>query len=176
MDEPGKAQIALLPDEEDPEHNSARDGALWGALMAGAFGVEWYFGYASPHSDLTCQDFRSRDYFWDQNRYARNFFEELLPFWQMEPADELTTDTISYCLADKGNIYAVYLPAGLTSTAINLEDTGDAFSVHWFDPRKGGALQPGSVESVVAGDIVPVGNPPGETEKDWVVLIRVVKP
>jgi hypothetical protein len=65
VDEPGKANIALLPDAEDPEHNLARDRALWGVLMAGGYGVEWYFGYASPHSDLTCQDFRSRDLFWD---------------------------------------------------------------------------------------------------------------
>jgi len=175
VDEPGKAQIALLPDEEDPEHNFARDGALWGALMGGAFGVEWYFGYASPHSDLTCQDFRSRDYFWDQNRVARNFFEEHLPFRQMEPADELTSDTLSYCLADKENIYAVYLPAGLATTGISLGDTGDGYSVKWFDPRNGGELQSGSVESVTARDNVPVGYPPDKIEKDWVVLIRALK-
>ncbi|MDX1285411.1 MAG: DUF5060 domain-containing protein, partial [Draconibacterium sp.] len=71
VDEPGKAKIALLPDAEDMEHNLARSNAMWGTLMAGGYGVEWYFGYDSPHSDLTCQDFRSRDLFWDQNRYAR---------------------------------------------------------------------------------------------------------
>jgi hypothetical protein len=176
VDEPGKAQIALLPDEEDPEHNFARGGALWGSLMAGAFGVEWYFGYASPHSDLTCQDFRSRDLFWDQNRYARNFFEKHLPFWQMEPADELTSDTLSYCLAEIGNVYALYLPAGLKTTTINLGDTGDEFSVKWFDPRNGGELQSGSFESVMARGFVPVGFPPDEREKDWVVLIQTKKP
>lgn len=63
MDEPGKAKVALLPDDEDMEHNNARANALWGNLMAGGYGVEWYFGYASPNSDLTCQDFRSRDLF-----------------------------------------------------------------------------------------------------------------
>jgi len=81
VDEPGKANIALLPDKEDPEHNFARGNALWGTLLAGGFGVEWYFGYASPNSDLTCEDFRSRDLFWDQNKHALHFFENEIPFW-----------------------------------------------------------------------------------------------
>ena len=76
VDEPGNAKFALLPDIEDPEHHDARGNALYGTLMGGGFGVEWYFGYASPHSDLTCEDFRSRDLFWDQNRHALWFFEE----------------------------------------------------------------------------------------------------
>jgi len=89
VDEPGKSNIALLPDDEDPEHNLARANALWGTLMAGGFGVEWYFGYASPNSDLTCEDFRSRDLFWDQNRHALHFFEKEIPFWEMAPANQL---------------------------------------------------------------------------------------
>ena len=82
VDEPGNAKIALLPYDEDREHNLARGNALWGTLMAGGFGVEWYFGYDSPNSDLSCQDFRSRDLFWDQNRYALQFFKQI-PFWEM---------------------------------------------------------------------------------------------
>ena len=97
-----------MPDDEDPEHNFARGRALWGTLMAGGFGVEWYFGYASPNSDLTCQDFRSRDLFWDQNRYALQFFNNHIPFWEMEPSDDLTSDDVSYCLAKEGEVYAVY--------------------------------------------------------------------
>ena len=93
----------------------------------------------------------------------------------MEPADELTYDTMSYCLAEKGKVYAIYLPAGLATTDISLGDTGDELSVKWFNPRKGGELQSGSVESVIARGIVPVGYPPDEMEKDWVALIRAVK-
>lgn len=172
VDEPGKANIALLPDAEDLEHNGARQRALWGTLMAGGYGVEWYFGYNSPHSDLTCQDFRSRDLFWDQNRYARQFFENHLPFWNLEAADELTKDTLSYCLTAKGKLYAVYIPMGLETTSIDLENNGDEYTVKWYDPRNGGPLQMGSLSSVQAADQVPIGYPPSDRDKDWVVLIK----
>lgn len=172
VDEPGKANIALLPDDEDMEHNLARQNALWGTLMAGGYGVEWYFGYKSPHSDLTCEDFRSRDLFWDQNRYARSFFEEHLPFWEMEPADELTLDDHSFCMAKEGEVYAVLIPLGLETTSIDLGSTQIEFSINWFDPRNGGALQQGSINSVKAGGKVNLGNPPQEPEMDWVVLLK----
>ncbi len=171
VDEPGKAQIALLPDDEDPEHNDARANALWGTLMAGGYGVEWYFGYASPNSDLTCQDFRSRDLFWDQNRHARRFFERHLPFWEMEPADQLTADTLSFCLAKEGEVYAIFLPAGLQTTTLDLGEHDGKFSVQWFDPRNGGDLVSGTLPLLEAKGAVPVGLPPAEEDKDWVVLV-----
>ena len=172
VDEPGKANIALLPDDEDMEHNLARQNALWGTLMAGGYGVEWYFGYQSPHSDLTCQDFRSRDLFWDQNRYARKFFEQYLPFWNMEPADVLTLDQQSYCLAEKGNVYAVFLPMEQETTSLDLKDVNGKFQIKWYNPREGGATSSGEVTQVNGGSVISLGLPPSQTEKDWVVLIE----
>lgn len=172
VDEPGKANIALLPDDEDPEHDLARQNAMWGTLMAGGYGVEWYFGYKSPHSDLTCQDFRSRDLFWDQNRYARQFFEEHLPFWRMKPADELTIDEQSYCLAEKGKVYAVFIPMDLKTTTLDLTGAEGEFQISWFNPRQGGELKMGSVQTVLGDAIVELGLPPSQAEMDWVVLIR----
>jgi hypothetical protein len=175
VDEPGKANIALLPDDEDPAHDLPRARALWGTLMAGGYGVEWYFGYASPHSDLTCQDFRSRDLFWDQNRHARRFFENHLPFWKMEPADELTSDNLSYCFAAKDEVYAVYLPIGLETTSIDLGAAGKEFSVKWYNPRDGGELQTGSVETLNGNGLVGIGFPPNEKTKDWVAFLELKK-
>lgn len=172
VDEPGNAKFALLPDAEDPEHDLARSNALWGTLMAGGFGVEWYFGYSSPHSDLTCQDFRSRDAFWDQNRYARHFFEQYLPFWEMVPSDDLTTDTVSYCLAENGDVYVVYLPSGVKTTSLNIGNSGKKFSVNWYNPRQGGALQHGSIKEVTGGNSVALGVPPSDPTEDWVILLR----
>lgn len=174
VDEPGKANIALLPDAEDMEHNLARDRALWGVLMAGGYGVEWYFGYASPHSDLTCQDFRSRDLFWDQNRYARRFFEKYIPYWKMEPADELTSDNLSYCFATKDDVYVVYLPMGLETTSIDLGNSGKNYSIKWYNPRDGGELVEGTQNTFKAEGIVTIGSAPSETEKDWVVIIQKI--
>ena len=153
VDEPGKANIALLPDDEDPEHNLARGRALWGVLMAGGYGVEWYFGYASPNSDLTCQNFRSRDLFWDQNRYALHFFSKYIPFWDMEPADELLIEgnKDAYCLAKPDEVYAVYLPMDMETIDVNLGNSDITYTIKWFDPRNGGDLQ---------------------LEKDWVILIQ----
>ena len=172
VDEPGKANIALLPDDEDMEHNLARENALWGPLMAGAYGVEWYFGYQSPNSDLTCEDFRSRDLFWDQNRHARRFFENHIPFWKMTPADELTTDDQSFCLAAQDEVYVVYLKSGQGTTNLELGDSGDDYGVHWFDPRNGGELQTGSIELVKATGTVALGLGPDKLDMDWVVLLK----
>ena len=175
VDEPGKAKIALLPDDEDPEHNFARSRAMWGTLMAGGYGVEWYFGYASPNSDLTCQDFRSRDLFWDQNRYALHFFNKYIPFWDMEPNDSLTLDDVSYCIAKEDEIYVVYTEANADKIKLNIGTSNKLFMVKWFDPRNGGDLQNGSKTSVKAEGIVALGRPPSEIEKDWVILVEQVK-
>ncbi|WP_445737139.1 DUF5060 domain-containing protein [Mariniflexile sp.] len=176
VDEPGKANIALLPDDEDIEHNSARANALWGTLLAGGYGVEWYFGYASPNSDLTCQDFRSRDLFWDQNKYALNFFKQI-PFWDMEPADALLTgnNKDTFCFAKKDEVYVVYMPMESETITINLGDSNKIFTVKWFDPRNGGDLQEGSVKTVKASQVSSIGFPPSDKEKDWVVLINQQK-
>jgi hypothetical protein len=47
---------------------------LWGNLMAGGAGVEYYFGYSLPDNDLTLESFRSRDKTWDYARIATEFF------------------------------------------------------------------------------------------------------
>ena len=173
VDEPGKAKIALLPDDEDQDHDLARQNALWGTLLAGGYGVEWYFGYASPHSDLTCQDFRSRDLFWDQNRVALHFFEEYLPFWQMEPRDELTSGDRSYCFAKEGEIYALFLHQDEQTIEIDLGDSNKIFTIDWYNAKEGGGLQKGDTTEVTANGKVSIGLPPkGNPSNDWVVLVR----
>lgn len=172
VDEPGKANIALLPDDEDPEHDLARGNALWGTLLAGGFGVEWYFGYASPNSDLTCEDFRSRDLFWDQNRHALHFFETYIPFWEMVPANELLGTPDGYCFAKTDETYVVYRPMSAETTRLDLGNSGKEFSVQWYDPRNGGTMMEGSVTTVVGNGIQSLGNPPTDLEKDWVALLK----
>ena len=69
VDEPGDAQHAIRPDNDaGNSHEDGRKNALWGTLMAGGWGNEYYFGYAHDHSDLTLEDFRSRDLWWDYPR------------------------------------------------------------------------------------------------------------
>jgi len=52
QDEIGPAGTGAKPDADDPEHNEIRAEVLWGNLMAGGAGVEWYFGYRYAHNDL----------------------------------------------------------------------------------------------------------------------------
>lgn len=168
-DEQTHADTGVLPDAEDPAHDIPRKQALWGNLMAGGSGVEWYFGYKHPHMDLNCEDWRSRDRMWDQTRYALEFFHRHLPFWEMEPADALAQSAEAYVLAKPGQIYAIYLPKG-GDLKVRLE--AGKYSVDWYDPRSGGPLRKGSVRSVSGGETVAIGAPPSEPGADWVALVR----
>jgi len=168
VDEPGDAQHSLLPDSDNPDHDLARQNGLWGAFTAGAWGLEWYFGYKHDHSDLSCQDWRSRDLFWDQCRYALEFFNSNeIPFWRMEPSDGISST--GYCFASPQEVYLLFIPSGGTA---DLQLGLGSYEVKWFDPRNGGALQDGSVKQVEGCGIVNIGKAPSEHDKDWVVLVR----
>lgn len=171
LDETGPASTGVKPDIDDPDHENVRKYSLWGHLMAGGGGVEWYFGYKYAHSDLHCEDWRSRDRMWDLSRYALDFFQTYLPFPDMEAHDELVSNADAYCLAKEGDIYAVYLREG-GSTDLDLKNFAQRFSVQWYDPRSGGKLHSGTVRSVVGPGKVALGNPKQEEDEDWVVLIQ----
>lgn len=110
---------------------------------------------------------------WDQTRYALEFFQQQLPFWEMKSRDELVDR--GTCLALPGEVYAVYLPDGGT-TALDLSGEEGTFSVEWYDPRNGGAVQAGSVTRITGGGRAAVGYPPGQPGMDWVCLIRATSP
>ncbi len=166
-DEPGDAQHALVPDADDPTHDNARKNALWGTLMAGGAGNEWYFGYRHEESDLTCQDFRSRDLWWDQCRIALDFFNEHIPFWELKNHNELTTG--DYCFANPGELYLVYLKNG-GNKSLDLQE--GVYDIYWFNPRSGGELLQGEPSRVEGPGNRNLGVPPLEIEKDWVVLVK----
>jgi hypothetical protein len=149
---------------------------LWGNLMAGGAGVEYYFGYALPENDLVAQDFRSRDKSWDYCRIALDFFRtEKIPFAEMTSANALVgnpkDDNSKFCFAKPGEIYLVYLPNGGT-TGIDLPAARGTFTVKWFNPRAGGPLVSGSVGSVEGGKTVALGHPPADAAEDWLIVIR----
>jgi hypothetical protein len=139
--------------------------------MAGGSGSIHFFGYKYPHSDLDMEDWRSRDHFWDLQRFAHEFFKTYLPFHQMSSADTLTPDPNDYVFAKPGEVYAVYLPDG-GSAELNLKGVTGNFEVKWYDPRNGGALKTGSVPGVTGGKQVSIGEAPEDKQKDWAVLIR----
>ncbi|MGF1637376.1 MAG: DUF5060 domain-containing protein [Cyclobacteriaceae bacterium] len=172
-DEQAKGSHGILPDDE-PENNQdlARKRVIWGTIMAGGAGCEYYFGYKYPHSDMTCEDYRSRDKWWDFARFALQFFEKNeVPFWQMTPSNEYVEDVENWCLAQPGLIYVLFLLDG-GSPSLDLSDELGSFQVHWYNPRNGGDLHETEIMEIAGGDIVSLGSPPKEADQDWVVLVR----
>jgi hypothetical protein len=188
VDEPGDAEHALLPDAKDPDHDNARMNGLWGALTAGAWGTEWYFGYAHEHSDLTAQDWRTRELFWDQARHALEFFAMIdVPFHLAQSADELVsadglvTGKDAYVLARPGEFYIVFAKAGGRELSLRLAQDESTYEVTWYNPRNGGELSSGSVARLETGapgegynpqTWMKLGLPPDSPEKDWVILVN----
>jgi hypothetical protein len=169
-DEQSTADVGVMPDSDDPGHDIPRIQALWGNLIGGGSGVEWYFGYKHAHMDLNCEDWRSRDLMWDQTRYGLEFFRAHLPFWEMAPDNSLASGvTDARVLAKPREVYAVQLPSG-GGVRLNLAE--GEYSVAWYNPRAGGELQQGSVTAVQGPGVKALGNPPSEPRKDWVVLVK----
>lgn len=177
-DEQGNAQIGVPHDDYTgtPTKEDIRKHTLWGNLMAGGAGVNYYFGYGRPdgnqidllfnYSDMSCEDFRSRDISWDYARYAVSFFDLYLPFWEMHNNDGLTSNNNSHCLLKDGDIYAIYLRNGGTT---NLTLPAGTYKVDWFNPRTGGALSAGN-QNLSGGGVKGIGNAP--SSGDWVALVR----
>ncbi|WP_010177135.1 Kelch repeat-containing protein [Aquimarina agarilytica] len=177
MDEIGLWHTAALPDNQDPNHNSLRQYALWGTLFSGAAGVEWYFGAKHPHNDLTSEDWRQRNQLWEITNHAKTFFDTYIPYWEMQPNHKLINTKGAYCLQKPGEVYAIYLPEVINST-INLSNIKANFDVLWYHPLTGGNLQQGSIKKITGGTIRKIGTPPKKlnstSNKDWVVLLNRV--
>ncbi len=168
-DEQGPHTAGVKPDGPDSNQNEIRKLTLWGNLMAGGAGVEYYFGYKFPPHDLNTNDWRSRDLVWDDVNHALTFFYNHIPFWEMQANNGLVQGASAYTFAKPGEIYAVYLLEGGNA---RLRVDAGSYEVHWFNPRAGGDLQKGSVTTVQGPGMVDLGNPPGSPGKDWTVLIR----
>lgn len=169
-DEQPPANTGVVPDDVDPSHDVPRTQALWGNLMGGGSGVEWYFGSSYPHMDINCEDWRSRDRLWDQTRHALEFFRRHLPFWEMEPNNGLASGAPGVRVLARGtDLFAVQLPQGGEAS---LQLGPGRYGVRWYDPRNGGELQSGSLVSVEGPGVKSIGRPPRDTAKDWVALVR----
>lgn len=163
LDEIGPSDIGVKPDAQDPGHDDVRRYALWGNLMAGGAGCEWFF-----QDDIKCEDLRTRGAMWDQTRYALEFFHAHLPLAEMQPHDELVKGEGAWCLAKPGEVYAVYSPA--PEKGVSLDLPKGKYSVQWYNPRAGGALQRGKM--VKGGASVSLSMPPRDISSDWAALVR----
>ncbi len=170
LDEIGPSWKGVMPDSYDSSHDTVRYNCLWGTLLAGGTGVEWYFGYRYPDNDLNCEDFRSRENWWRQSAIATRFMLQF-PIDEMKANNARVNIKGAFCLEKTGEIYLVYLPAGSKNAGIYLPGDGD-FSVKWFNPRNGGEYVEGTVLGIHGKGFKTLGYPPAETDMDWVVVVQ----
>jgi len=143
--------------------------ALWGNLMGGGAGVEWYFGYQGDFGDMQSEDFRVAQPLWEDTAHAVDFFQTYLPFHEMIPANDLVGSAFGF--AKPGDTYVIYLPVGGTTNLILSNNS--VYDVFWYNPRTGGDLQMGDVSQITGHGSISIGNPPSEPGEDWVVLVRL---
>ncbi len=62
-------------------------------------------------------------------------FMETLPFWEMQPRNDLVTAGQAFCLADPDHVYAFYLPEG-GPIQVKLKEGVD-YDVAWWNPGNG---------------------------------------
>ncbi len=126
-----------------------------------------------------------REKLWGYMAIARHFMEEHLPFWEMQPSDDLVTGAGTIPLpigkgktqllgpqvfTKPGEIYAVYLPTAKPSGSLDLTALAGRATLRWFNPRTGEFV--GEPREVAGGALVPIGDAPADADQDWVVLVK----
>lgn len=169
LDENSPARTGLTTD------NAAdlRKRVLYDTYFSGG-NIEWYFGYHNLPlgGDMRTENFRTREPMYRYMWYARKFMQEHLPFWNMQPADNLLNGESSsfgggQVFAQAGQVYAIYLPDASPSGSINLP--AGSYSRRWYNPRSG---QFQGAATNIGGGNVALGAPPASAGDDWVVLIE----
>jgi len=158
-----------------PTDDSAalRKEKLWPAYLSGGQ-VEFILAEL-----LDTQDFRKYDDLWNYIWYARRFMETRLPFWEMEPADELLDGESVYAgktsshdgqvFAKEDQCYAIYLPIATQTGVLDLSAAAGTFVKRWYNPRTGEFEA--NPENLTGGRKVEMGPPPSAPDEDWVVLL-----
>ena len=148
------------------EERILRERGLWAAFTAGAAGFEHY---ATGGLDITQQDMRVYDVFFNQMKHAYDFYHDNnLPFQNMYNQDGLVE--FGWCFGEEFDNYVVYA-RGIELGTTTIDLIGD-YEIKWFNPRTGGELIDGSITNLSAGNNQNIGVPPTETDLDWVALIR----
>jgi len=154
---------------------------LWPTYLSGG-NIEFILG-----DRLATDSFKTpeREKLWTYVRHARRFIEAL-PFWEMEPADQLVTGAATISVTQNrgrktypmgaqvftkpGEVDVIYLPKAQAGAALDLSRAAGRFQQRWYNPRTGDFE--GATVNVTAGAPIPLGKPPRETGEDWAVLFE----
>jgi hypothetical protein len=160
-DEQGGANTGIDVDPND--RKKVREEVIWGTYLGGGCGFEYYYGYQTGCSDLTCQDHRTRDDKYTDAAYALAFMQDhFMPYLpEAVSKDNESSRSGSYLLrsSDK-EAYLVYLPNG-GSTNISGLPSGSR-DLRWFNPRNGNL---GSRQGMTGNSITAPSN------DDWLAFI-----
>ena len=147
---------------------------LWPAYLSGGQ-LEFIVGDL-----LKTENFAKHEELWRYIWHARKFLEENVPFWQMEPADDLlegesvykgkTSTNDGQVFAKPGQCYALYFPSAQKTGTLDLTAAPGRFAKRWYNPRTGRFAGPS--KSVKAGGKLTIGQPPEDPEKDWALLLK----
>ncbi|MCH5375809.1 MAG: DUF5060 domain-containing protein [Planctomycetes bacterium] len=141
-------------DEGRPEEDRR---AWWSAYLGG--GV-WEAHVLPPYD----RPMSAWERVWTELGGTRAFMESL-PFWEMEPANDIVQSGKAFCLAKRGEVYALYLPEG-GEIEVDLP-AGQRFMVSWWNPNQGRSGK-FTQESRVPGGRQTLAAPAGG---DWAVRI-----
>jgi hypothetical protein len=135
----GRRVLMVGFDEGRPEEERS---AWWSAYLGGGVWEAHILPpYDRPHS--------SWEPVWTELGGTRAFMESL-PFWQMQPHNDLIKSGQAFCLADPGNAYALYLPAGGTVTIRLRPDA--SYEYAWWNPINGRNGDFQDIGKVAGGD------------------------
>jgi hypothetical protein len=166
MDEIGPASVGANGSNSE----ELRRSVLYPVYFSGG-SLEWYFGnHTLPiGGDMRTENFRTREPLYRYTWAARKFMQENLPFWDMQPADNLLSAGVDgdQVFASEGNAYAIYLNDGQPGKQLAIAQ-GD-YQMKWYNPRNGEFV---GTPRDVTGPQIDIGEAPIEPAEDWVLLVK----
>lgn len=167
-----------LPVDDAEGHRREK---IWPTYLSGG-NIEFILGDLLKTDSFKTDE---RQKLWQYLWYARKFMEAELPFWEMEPNDDLAGGASTFAMgigkgktvplgpqvfAKPGDVYAVYYPVSEATGTLDLSKLIGPATKRWYNPRTGEFV--GQPIAIAGGANHLVGAPPADSQLDWVLLIR----
>lgn len=167
-----------LPVDDAEGHRREK---IWPTYLSGG-NIEFILGDLLKTDSFKTPE---RQKLWQYLWFARKFMEAELPFWEMDPNDNLAAGASTFAMgigkgktvplgpqvfAKEGTVYAVYYPVADLTGTLDLSMLIGPATKRWYNPRTGEFV--GNSISITGGANHVVGEPPADKQSDWVLLIR----
>lgn len=140
---------------------------VWATFMAGGAGIEFYLGGGE---DLTAQNLRNYQDYYQTMANTAKFFKDYVPFWSLT-SDENYLDN-AWTLKNEGQFYLFYFKEG-GSNSVTLP--AGNYSVKWFNPIDN-ILQDGNIINIKGELKQSLGIPTKSLNShDWACIVERIK-